>query len=210
MSDVPPQFQHVRIHVVCGYDLVARAVHDTLTEAGWQVQIGATLDAVLDIAADLLIVDASVVNDARRILPENTRLIVIDNICTPQHVYQTLGAHIVGYLYLGDRLCGRLKRAVIDVLEGGTYYSPSISAALAEAKHLNARVIPRVNAYHREVLRCMAEHQPAAQIANQLDRTTQAIYQVQSYLRDRFGVQTNGALLARAVAWGIISDTSTS
>ncbi|NJO54749.1 MAG: response regulator transcription factor [Bacteroidales bacterium] len=127
-----------------------------------------------------------------------TRIILIDSICTPQRALQASRRGIAGYLYLGDRLTERLKGAVTDVLEGGTYYSPTAAAALAEAEHLTDRVLPRLNAYHRAVLRGMAQYQPAAQIAAELGRTTQAIYQVQSYLRGLFDVDTNGALLERA------------
>ncbi|MFW5696469.1 MAG: hypothetical protein ACOCXR_01645 [Phototrophicaceae bacterium] len=133
-----------------------------------------------------------------------TRIILIDSTCTPQRALQASRLGVAGYLYLGDRLTERLKGAVTDVLEGGTYYSPTAAAALAEAEHLTNCVLPRLNAYHQAVLRGMAQYQPAAQIAAELGRTTQAIYQVQSYLRSLFDVDTNGALLERAAAWGLI------
>ena len=122
-----------------------------------------------------------------------------------RHVRQIAAHNVDGHLYLGDRLCERLKSAVIDVLEGGMYYSPSIAAARATADHLNGRILPRLNAYHREVLRDMARHRTPGQIASRLDRTTHAIYQVQAYLRDLFGVSTNSALVERALAWGVVT-----
>lgn len=202
------QVEQASVVVICGYDLLARAVHDTLREAGFHVEISPVGTFTTSSKSDLLILD-----DAAIHLGDNSfqptgnlanRIILIDSICTPQHVLQASRLGIAGYLYLGDRLTERLKGAVTDVLEGGSYYSPSAAAALAEAEHLTDRVLPRLNAYHQAVLRGMAQYQPAAQIAAELGRTTQAIYQVQSYLRGLFDVDTNGALLERAAAWGLI------
>jgi len=202
------QVEQASVVVMCGYDLLARAVHDTLREVGFRVEIMPLGTATTSSKSDLLILDnAAVQLDNSALQPTDfsvTRIILIDSICTPQRVLQASRLGIAGYLYLGDRLTERLKGAVTDVLEGGTYYSPSAAATLAEAEHLTDRVLPRLNAYHQAVLRGMAQYQPAAQIAAELGRTTQAIYQVQSYLRGLFDVDTNGALLERAAAWGLI------
>ncbi len=205
---IAKQVQQASVAVMCGYDLLARAVQDTLLESGFRVEVMPLGTATTSSKSDILILD-----DAAIHLGDNSfqptgnlanRIILIDNICTPQRVLQASRLGVAGYLYLGDRLTERLKGAVTDVLEGGTYYSPTAAAALAEAEHLTDRVLPRLNAYHQAVLRGMAQYQPAAQIAAELGRTTQAIYQVQSYLRSLFDVDTNGALLERAAAWGLI------
>ena len=65
-------------------------------------------------------------------------------------------------------------------------------------------MLPRLTDYHRSVLRGMAQHQPPGKIASDLGRSTQAIYQVQSYLRGLFHVDNNGQLLQRAAEWGLI------
>jgi DNA-binding NarL/FixJ family response regulator len=202
------QVEQASVVVICGYDLLARAVHDTLREAGFRVEISPVGTFTTSSKSDILILDDAAINlgDNSFQLTGNlaNRIILIDSTCTPQRVLQASRLGVAGYLYLGDRLTERLKGAVTDVLEGSTYYSPTAAAALAEAEHLTNRVLPRLNAYHQAVLSGMAQYQPAAQIAAELGRTTQAIYQVQSYLRGLFDVDTNGALLERAAEWGLI------
>jgi DNA-binding NarL/FixJ family response regulator len=200
--------EQASVAVMCGYDLLARAVHDTLREAGFHVEVIPLGTAVIMSKPDTLVLDDAAIylgdNAFQHIDFLTTCIILIDSTCTPQRVLQASRLGVAGYLYLGDRLAERLKGAVTDVLEGGIYYSPTAAAVLAEAEHLTDRVLPRLNAYHRAVLRGMARYQPAAQIAAELGRTTQAIYQVQSYLRSLFDVDTNGALLERAAEWGLI------
>ena len=209
-----PQLETAQIVIACGYDLIARAIADTLNEQGLQPAMLSVQDLATASApqADILILDDATLNpqgfepslaEIRDKLP-TTRIIIIDSTCSPQRILQASRLGVRGYLYLGDRLRERLKGAVTDVLEGGIYFSPSAAAALAEAEHLAEQVLPRINAYHRQVLSYMAQYWPAGQIANQLGRSTQAIYQVQRYLRTLFDVDSNGALLERAGKWGLI------
>lgn len=206
----PKNEEHASVVVMCGYDLLARAVHDTLAEAGFCVEfVNSVAAATPSPKSDVLILDDAAAGLSDSLLQmhslSTTRHILIDSICTPQRVLRAVRLGAAAYLYLGDHLAERLVGAVIDVLEGGTYYSPTAAAALAEAQYLNNQVLPRINAYHRAVLRRMAQHHPAGQIANDLGRSTQAIYQVQCYLRSLFDVDTNGELLDHAAEWGLTS-----
>jgi len=210
--DSSSRVEQASVAVMCGYDLLAHAVHHLLAEAGFRLEIMPVDEAGPSPNSDILIMDDAVLSLNNSLLQydsvSGTRHILIDSTCTAQRVLRASRLGIAGYLYLGDRLTERLMGAVLDVLEGGTYYSPTAAAALAEGHYLNNQVLPRLNGYHHAVLRGMAQYQSAGQIASELGRSTQAIYQVQCYLRSLFDVDTNGALLERAAEWGLIGHSA--
>jgi len=204
------------ILIACGYDLLARAVSDTLVDAGFS-PCGVIWADILEAKhqqVDLLIADETAferhkgvtrIEIIRRKLP-SLPVMVLDSQCQPQRMLQASRLGVRGHLYLGDQLVQRLPQAVLDVLEGGTYYSPTAAAALTSAEHHQSNVLPKLTPYQRDVLRYMAQHWSAGKIAAELGRSTTAIYKVQAYLRELFSVETNGELLDQVTAWQVTSE----
>jgi hypothetical protein len=186
------------IGLVIGADLTAQAVRTLLTPLPAFILVNPA--PCLSDTPDLLIQDdyPSALSS-----PYHCSSIRIASTLIPYQIVQTLRTNTKGYLYLGDSLLERLPQAVKDVLAGGTYLSPSVSSALEDYRYYEP-YCQRLTLYHRQVIAHMTHYHPAGQIASELGRTLQAIYQVQRYLRDQFDADNNGALLDRLAALGIV------
>ena len=202
------------IYIVCGYDLIFWALQEILTRENYQIHLTSLEDIlnIYDFSVELLVFDDAAIpatdfEQTLAVLVKNlpdTHFIIIDSHIRPQRIFYAIELGISSYLYLGDKLSTRLKQAVEDVMQGGTYYSPSIIEALTSARQIAGKTLPRINDYHRQILQGMAAHQSAGEIGRSLGRSAQAIYQVQSYLRGMFNVDTNSELLEIAEKWGVI------
>lgn len=133
--------------------------------------------------------------------------LIVTPYCNPVHICSLMQQGVKGCLCLEDSLIERIPHAIRDILEGGTYLSPTAAAAMAQNDHYTQNIRPRITPYQLEVLRLMGQHWSGGRIAAQLGRSTTAIYQVQRFLRDLFEVETNGELLDSAVQLGILPDT---
>jgi len=111
-----------------------------------------------------------------------------------------------GYLYLGDPLVDRLRFIIGDVTAGGIHLSPSASAAYHQFRFTCTETLPRLNPYHQNVLRLMHSGHSPDDIAVQLTRSRNAIYQVQRHLRRLFEVESNTDLLSLSRAYSSHSD----
>jgi hypothetical protein len=198
MMNSPRNSHSISLHL--GSDLTERAVTHLLCSAGFAVESNSSALANVP-SLHLMIVD----DFAPDIAPTSTspRIIRISNCIAPCTVHAALARGTKGYLYLGDSLTDRLPQAVKDVLAGGVYLSPSASTALEEYRYFQS-YLTKITPYHRQVLDHMLEYRTAGQIAALLGRTTQAIYQVQRYLREQFEANSNGALLERLTALGVL------
>jgi DNA-binding NarL/FixJ family response regulator len=123
-----------------------------------------------------------------------TKIIILSMTCEPPYVWKLVEAGAKGYLYLRDRLVPRIPLIIEDVSKGGLYLSPTAQTALASIHYY--RNLHLTN-YQADVLRLMTQHWTAARIADELGRTTAAIYQVQKILREIFVVETNGQLVQK-------------
>lgn len=186
----------VALHL--GSDLTERAVAHILCGAGFTVEPNSPRSADAP-SPHLCIVDDFAPDTAST----SPRVIRISNCIAPCTVHTALASGAKGYLYLGDSLIDRLPQAVRDVLAGGVYLSPSASTALEEYRYFES-YLSKITPYHRQVLDHMLDYCTAGQIAALLGRTTQAIYQVQRYLREQFEASSNGALLERLTALGVL------
>lgn len=197
---------NANIVILSRYDLLEYALHHTLQKAGF-TSIRTHLVDSYERPSLIILDDTCFHPDGLPIIRQQhpiTPILIIDNQCQPHHIVQAQQHDVSGYLYLGDRLVDRLPQAVIDILEGGTYYSPHAATLLAETINVSTHVLPKLNPYHHEVLHYMALHWNPDQIASQLGRTRHAIYQVQGYMRSLFGVENNNMLLDYAAKWRII------
>ncbi len=190
--------------IVNGSDLLGYAITQSLLPLGFRIHGSSEGAQPALSSADLLLLDDfASVPELRSGMGRMPKVIRLSACITPCWVHQAIHQGAKGYLYLGDTLLERLPQAVRDVLAGGLYLSPSASAALSEYQYF-LPYVQRITAYHRQVIDQMAQYRPAGQIAVRLGRTTQAIYQVQRYLREQFEAETNGALLDRLAALGLI------
>jgi len=56
------QVEQASVAIMCGYDLLARAVHDTLREAGFRVEIRPVGRFTMSSKSDLLILDDAAIH----------------------------------------------------------------------------------------------------------------------------------------------------
>lgn len=188
------------VYIHTGSDLTALAVQAALRAARIQ-----TAPLCPDETADgILLIDDYT---ASAVQPNTTlRHILLTHQREPLLLQSLLAAGLNGCLYLGDSLVERLPGAVRDVAAGGVYLSPTPAAVIARLEHYHHHIQPRLTAYQRDLLRLTAQHWSAGRIAAHLGRTRAAIYQAQSLLRDLFAVQTNGELIERAGALGLLAE----
>jgi DNA-binding NarL/FixJ family response regulator len=141
-----------------------------------------------------------------RVPPSSGRWLAFGTHTQPVRLAALLDAGSHGYLYLGDPLAARLPYIVADVLAGGTYLSPSASAAYRAHQFTAAEALPRLTDYQRQVLHLMHRGHSAGVIAARLARSRNAVYLVQRHLRALFAVETNRELLEASAAHHLDSD----
>lgn len=133
------------------------------------------------------------------------KVVVMTTQCTGFRIKNALNHGAVGYVALSDPLVVQLKWIEHSVNQGHIYLSPSAQSALLELEDKEAKVLHRVNDYHRQVLQHMIEGQDAKSIARALGKKPGSIYQVQRYLKDLFGVADRHELLDAAQRYGIVT-----
>lgn len=187
-------------------DLLEASLKSALVECRFSVTTAASANVIVtgETSADVVFLDDRLLDEltVEIILAYiNCPLILLSASCDALYVWQMVQAGASGYLYLQDRLLPRLRLTVEDVCSGGLYLSPSAQIALATIRHYREQ---HLTAYQRDVMRLMVKHWTAPRIARALGRKTDAIYQVQRYLRQVFDVQTNSELIQRAQSLNLI------
>jgi len=158
--------------------------------------------AVLDMRMPGL--DATDVLSAIRRDGLETRVLVLSAYQESALVYRIVAAGAGGYLSKdagGQAICD----AIVAINRGTSVASPEVSAALfSEIQLREARARPALTERQREVLQLTAEGRSAAEIADELQLSTETVRSHLHNLYERLGVTDRAAAVAEAIRHGLI------
>ena len=199
-----------RVLIITPFDLIATAFQTLLADQNIStvcisdISEGPSNSFVPQIIFldDASITENTQLEDIQKQYP-NSKIVILSLTCQPLHVRKFIKAGAIGYLYLHDRLVPRLLLIVEDILNGGTYLSPTAQTALTSVRYYHEL---RLTDYQTDVLCLMIQHYTASQIADELGRSTGAIYQVQRILREIFVVETNSQLVKQVISLQLLEN----
>jgi DNA-binding NarL/FixJ family response regulator len=134
------------------------------------------------------------------VMAPRTRQVVIGTSTDCDFIGGLFKAGVAAYLHLHDGLLEALPTAVRLVQAGRTYLSPLVSVdykVLVRNRHVYALDSRSVNV----LLMLIAGHS-VNEIMEHLNLSQDAVYRVRARLRHWFGVETNEAVIERAIAQG--------
>lgn len=207
----------MRIVIADDVDLILRGLQAVLS--GWEeAQIVGAYQSVSELLAGLAKVEAEVIVLDDRIDPEcgtvtmltqvqavapRARLVLLGSQSDGLVVQELFARGIHGYLFKSDTLSDVLIPALRAVWAGKPYLSPT-----ASAEHMLAvqegRQRWKLDDEALSILRLLADGQYTSKVAARLKITVERVYWVRYKLRQRFGVETNEAMILRATAEGFL------
>jgi len=194
------------VRVVIAEDelLLRQGLTLVLEEGGVDVAAGvgdaaALLDAVVDLAPDLVITDIRMpptftdegLRAALRIRQGGVAVVVLSQYVQRRYAIELLGGDGAGVGYLLKQRIADISTFLADlrrVADGGTVLDPEVvGLMLSRAEHTGGPV-RRLTRRQREVLALMAEGRSNARIAAELVLTEKAVVQHTSHIYDALGL----------------------
>ena len=133
----------------------------------------------------------------------NLKIVVMSPACNGVRVLVALEAGAVAYLCLKDQLTDRLPLIIRDILSGTMHLSPRAQRAYSELQDADIRLIQKLTEYQRQTLALLIAGYTTAEIANSLGKSSSAIYQLITRLREAFAVDENCQLIEKAKQYGL-------
>jgi DNA-binding NarL/FixJ family response regulator len=122
-----------------------------------------------------------------------TRVLVFSGEATRKLVQAVAQAGAAGYILKGELMTGAALAEILRTLvAGGTWFSPATQGYLLPNAQRDG-LTPR----ECQVVVVMQAGKEPTEVADALGISTQRVYNIQSALRQKFGVTTNAALLAK-------------
>jgi two-component system nitrate/nitrite response regulator NarL len=177
-------------------DCVSQPVHGELE----------VLDAIRSCQPDVLLQDAKMPDF--ELLPAldkiaaqfpRLRVIIVTAYQDPELVKAVARRGTAGYILKEEGLSDLLPLAIREVAQGKTWYSPRANQCL-----FMETAAPSLNDYQQMVLRLMMYGKTPEEIATELRRSVQTIYQTQGKLRKQLGVTTNEQAIVAAIREGLV------
>ena len=110
----------------------------------------------------------------------------------PQYYKQARKLGVSGYVLKSENAT-RIARAILDVAQGGTYYSPECENAIVSEGQ-----IPRPDVLSErevQVIRAVAEGKKNAEIARALEITTRTVEFHKQKIKEKLGLETSADLI---------------
>ena len=181
----------------------------------------ALVRAVEETKPDLVIIDISLpllngLDAARQIKQAHpkTKILMLTMHADKAFVVESFQVGVAGYV-LKQSLSNELQQAVLEVLKGNTYISPTVAQGLVEhmnkpsstdqggqeSKGFDHSLSPR----QREVLQLVAEGRSTKEIASILNVSTKTVEFHRTRIMKELGLKTRPELTKYAIANGIIT-----
>ena len=165
------------------------------------------LDAIRSCQPDVLLQDAKMPDF--ELLPAldkiaaqfpRLRVIIVTAYQDPELVKAVARRGTAGYILKEEGLSDLLPLAIREVAQGKTWYSPRASQCL----FMETPAPPSLNDLQQTVLRLMMYGKTPEEIATEMRRSVQTIYQIQGKLRKQLGVTTNEQAIVAAIRDGLV------
>lgn len=132
-------------------------------------------------------------------------VIIISSCTSPRFIWNLLEHGANGFLCLHEQSWQRILLFLEDNHRDILCLSPTAQKALVELKHFEGI---QLTVYQRQIVELMLQRKTPPQIAQKLDKSLDAVYQVQRRIRDLFSVNNNSELLNKLVDLGLIDPIS--
>lgn len=202
-----------RILVADDHPLVRKGLREILSEALDDVEIGEAADCVQTMRQvraspwDVVLLDISmpgpggleVLKDVKREYPK-LPVLILSSHAEDQYAIRLLKAGAAGFLSK-ESATEDLVSAVVRVLRGGRYVSPSLAEQLAVALDVDANREPHEGLSDREfqVLRLIGSGRTVSQIADELAISVKTVSTYRTRLLEKMGMATNAELTRYAI-----------
>ncbi len=135
-------------------------------------------------------------------------MIVMHTVHTsPQYVHDCLVGGVKGYVVKGD-LHANVLTAVLSVLEGKMYLSPSVSQTIVDRYLAAEQIAPGkgevLTPREREILRLSAQGLRAKEIARRLDLSAKTVQNHRYRVMKKLGLRNSSELLTYALEQGFV------
>lgn len=132
-------------------------------------------------------------------------IIILSSCTSPRFIWNILEQGANGFLCLHEQSWQRILLFLEDNHRETLCLSPTAQKALTELQHFDGI---QLTEYQRQVIQLMLQQKTAPQIAQRLDKSLDAVYQVQRRIRDSFAVNNNSELVKKLVDLGVIDPVS--
>ena len=164
------------------------------------------------ILMDIAMPELNGLEAARQILGVNSaaKVIMLSAHSDDEYVERTIAVGAVGFLEK-QTSAEILTKAIHEVAEGKTFYSPTIAKRLADGKRRlvdrDGQAKPnaaRLTSRETEVLQLVAEGQANKQVASTLGISIKTVEKHRQHLMDKLNIHDTAGLTRHAIATGVI------
>jgi DNA-binding NarL/FixJ family response regulator len=132
-----------------------------------------------------------------------TRVLVLTMHNDPQFVAKAMGNGARGYL-LKEAAADELLEAIVEVADGGTYFSRTVEAPGAPAMLAESEAYSRLTRRERQVLQLVAQGKTNREVAAALGLSVKTVDTHRSHLMRKLDIHDQTALVKFAIRRGII------
>jgi DNA-binding NarL/FixJ family response regulator len=178
------------------------------------------VDMAREFRPDVILMDIAMpvlngLEATRQILTANprARVIVLSAHCDDEYIERSTEAGVSGFLEK-QTSAEILTKAIREVAQGGTFFSPSIAHRMAERPDLprDRNGLPKPNPYRltsreTEVLQLVAEGSANKQVAAALGISIKTVEKHRQHLMNKLNIHDTAGLTRYAIAAGVIESS---